>query len=392
MVLNFQRTAHSTISRRRANRSAITRRVSRLALALMFLLVPTHAFSTNVGGSQISLSKPLVLQWHFGTDDILNLTPAVYKDSVYLPLRSGNLVALSLLDGKIGWKTEVGGNISASPSADRRAVYVAAALGPSPAAPGAGTPSGTLRALGLQSGVTVWMLPLQSPLRGEIYASEDALFGCTEDGRILAVSKDDGRLLWSLKGEQAFTPGQAIGGGLLFTASEDGSIWALDPGTGKVAWRYRTGVKGTLAIAHDGGMLFVGSEDNVVYALSTTGGQLLWRHRTSGSIQSIVPTPRGVLVTSLDNFVYSLSTKRGKRNWKKRLTGRVAAPPAVSLDAALFAPLSGDECVVLDLKSGKKLNAVFVGDDNNTAATPLIAGRTLLLTTRKGLVAFSGTS
>ena len=47
---------------------------------------------------------------------------------------------------------------------------------------------------------------------------------------------------------------------------------------------------------------------------------------------------------------------------------------------------------MLDLRTGRKLNAVFVGDDNNTSAAPLIAGQTLLLTTRHGLVALGGPS
>jgi hypothetical protein len=71
------------------------------------------------------------------------------------------------------------------------------------------------------------------------------------------------------------------------------------------------------------------------------------------------------------------------------MNGRVTAPPVADMEAALFAPLSGEECVVLELKTGKRLNAVYVGEDNNTSAAPLIDGDTLFLITRKGLLAFT---
>lgn len=365
---------------------------SKVVLALALMLIPLQAFSTITGGSQITLSKPLVVKWRYQTDDILNLTPAVYKDSIYLPLTAGNVVSLGLLGGEIAWRAEIGGEISASPSADQRAVYVASEHVAPSEGDGKERREGKLRALGLQSGVTLWMLPLPSPVSGDMGANETTLFGRTEDGRLLAVNKEDGRLLWSQKGASPFAPGHVLASGRLFAATADGHVLALEQQTGKEVWRLQTGGKNVRVAAVDGQTLYLGSDDNFVFAVSAADGQLLWRYRTAGSIQAIAPTPKGVLVTSQDNFVYSLSAKRGKRNWKRQLAGRVAAPPAVSDDAALFAPLAGDECVVLDLKTGKKLNAVFVGDDNNTSAAPLIAGKTLLLTTRKGLVALGGSS
>jgi hypothetical protein len=64
----------------------------------------------------------------------------------------------------------------------------------------------------------------------------------------------------------------------------------------------------------------------------------------------------------------------------------------VTEDGVLLAPLSGEECVVLAPRDGRKLNSINVGEDNNTGASPVFSGRLLLLTTRKGLFAYSGTN
>ncbi|HEX6182505.1 MAG TPA: hypothetical protein VFZ44_01250, partial [Pyrinomonadaceae bacterium] len=74
---------------------------------------------------------------------------------------------------------------------------------------------------------------------------------------------------------------------------------------------------------------------------------------------------------------------------KRQLAGRVAAPPLVLNGSVLVAPLVGDECVVLNLEDGKKINSIYVGEDNNTEAAPLLTADTLLLTTREGILALS---
>jgi hypothetical protein len=108
-------------------------------------------------------------------------------------------------------------------------------------------------------------------------------------------------------------------------------------------------------------------------------------------VQSVTPAGRCLLVTSLDNFAYCLSPRKGYRVWKRQLPGRVAAQPLVTEDGILLAPLSGEECVVLAPRDGRKLNSINVGEDNNTGASPVLIGRLLLVTTRKGLFAYSGT-
>jgi hypothetical protein len=45
--------------------------------------------------------------------------------------------------------------------------------------------------------------------------------------------------------------------------------------------------------------------------------------------------------------------------------------------------------VIINLEDGKKTNSVYVGEDNNTEAAPLLSANFLLLTTREGLLALS---
>lgn len=360
-----------------------------LLVCLSGLLTPSLPAYT---AEQISFfSQPFTISWQYSTEQTVSLTPAVEGDIVYLPLTVGDIVSLRVADGSLLWKTDTGGEFSAAPVADERGVYVASELG------GVSTSqnpraTGALRALGRNSGITLWMRTLQSPIRGALVFDRNVLFGGASDGRVYAVRKDTGEILWMTQHDARFSSQPVIHGGRLFIGSEEGTLLCLDVKSGKALWRYRTrgALRGPVAVAD--GSVFFGSADNNVYALRESDGRQRWRARTGAEVQAVAHTSKGLVVASLDNFVYFLSLRRGERIWKRQLAGRIAAQPLTVEEGALFNPLAGDACVVLNLNDGKQLNSLPIGEDNNTAASPVMSGTMLLVTTRRGLVAFSGTT
>ena len=109
-------------------------------------------------------------------------------------------------------------------------------------------------------------------------------------------------------------------------------------------------------------------------------------------MQAVDHAGHGILATSLDNFVYLLSPRRGELIWKRQLAGRIAAMPLIDSQSALFAPLGGDACIVLSLRDGKQLNTIPVGEAGNTSASPMITDKLLLVSTRRGLIAFTAST
>lgn len=365
------------------------RAAARLSACLLLALLCVTLQPLCAGAqTQLSLSRPLRVKWKYETQATANLTPALDQENVYLPLTAGDVVSLRVADGVLNWRAETGGDISASPIADARGVYIASETH-NPTSTFVPRTTGALRALGRNSGVTLWMRTLQSPLRGALSANERLIFAGSGDGSVYAFEKDSGASAWVLKHSAPFFSHPLAHEGRLYIGGEDGTLFALDQGTGRVLWRYRTrgALRGAIAVLRQ--TVFAGSADRHVYALDARDGRLLWRARTGASVQAVIPTPKGLVVTSLDNFVYFLSVNRGGRIWKRQLAGRVAAQPLTVDEGALFAPLAGDECVILDLRDGKKVNSLVVGEDNNTAASPVANGSLLLLTTRQGLFAFS---
>ena len=350
-------------------------------LLCVFSLVCGSVFTADDRDKEPLLSQPLTVRWRYESNVTLNLTPAYDNERIYLPLAGGTLVALKASDGQLFWRSEIGGELSASPVADETAVYVASEI---TATNGS---SGALRALGREGGVTQWMTPLVKPLRGSLAISGIKLFAGGSDGRAYAFDKRTGGVLWSIPFSSAFNGQPVSNSGRVYFGSEDGNLLALDESTGRVLWRYRTKgpVRGPVAVSDN--TVFFGSGDGYVYAVSGDKGRLRWRKRTGAGVEAVTLAGEAVLAASLDNFAYLLDLK-GTQLWKKQLPGRIAAQPLTVQQTALFTPLSSSAAVVLGLKDGKQVNTLPTGEELTSSAAPIIVGDAVIVTTEHGLLAF----
>ncbi|HET6851377.1 MAG TPA: PQQ-binding-like beta-propeller repeat protein, partial [Pyrinomonadaceae bacterium] len=180
-------------------------------IAVFLLLMATPAFA----GADVLLSQPLTIRWRYESSVTLNLTPACDSERIYLPLAGGAIVALKAKDGQLYWRSEMGGELSASPVADENAIYVASETVGQPNAT-----AGALRALGREGGVTQWMTPLVRPLRGALTISGGKLFAGGSDGRAYAFDKRTGGVLWSIPFALQFSSQPVVKDSRVYLGSE----------------------------------------------------------------------------------------------------------------------------------------------------------------------------
>jgi outer membrane protein assembly factor BamB len=361
-------------------------------LAIAALLPPGLAQTSDKPNAhskpadRVDFAQPLTIAWRYESNFTLNLTPACDEERIYLPLAGGKIVSLMGASGELNWRSEMGGELSASPVADQRGVYVASETGQSES--GTRRATGAVRALGREGGVTQWMRTLAMPLKGGLALGNGKLFGGGSDGKIYAFDSTNGEARWSYDYGAPFNSQPVISGSQVYFGSEDGNLLALDEASGKLLWHYKT--KGAIrgAVANGNDVVYFGSGDGYVYALNATSGRLIWRKRTGAGVEAVVRANEELLVASLDNFVYKFSLA-GARLWKRRLTGRISSQPLVTQHAALFMPFSSSAGVVLELRDGKQINLLPTGEEIATSAAPIAVGEVVLLTTEHGLLAFA---
>jgi eukaryotic-like serine/threonine-protein kinase len=355
-------------------------------LVCVFSLACASVFPLIKKDEEPLLVQPLTVRWRYESNVTLNLTPAFDNERIYLPLAGGIIVALKARDGQLHWRSELGGELSASPVADETAIYVASEITPTSGEQRG--QSGALRALGREGGVTRWVTALGKSLRGALTISDTKIFAGGSDGRAYAFDKRTGGVFWSVPFTSPFNGQPVLKDGRVYFGSEDGTLLALEEATGRVLWRYRTkgAVRGPVAVAEN--TVFFGSGDGYVYAVSTDKGRLKWRKRTGAGVEAVTLAGDTILAASLDNFAYLLNFK-GTQLWKKQLPGRISAQPLTVQEAALFTPLSSSAAVVLGLKDGKQVNTLPTGEELTSSAAPIIVGDAVIVTTEHGLLAFA---
>ena len=365
--------------------------VAAIFAVLFASLIPCSSQSLTTSavtpdGISVDLTRPLTLSWRYDSSLTLNLTPAYDDERIYLPLSGGTIVSLKANSGQLIWRSEMGGELSASPTADQRGVYVASETGKPET--GKRRAMGALRALGREGGVTLWMRTLAMPLRGALTLANGKLFGGGSDGKVYAFKSSNGEAIWSFDYSAEFNSQPVVSSSRVYIGSEDGNLIALDEATGKLLWKYRTrgAVRGPVANGND--IVYFGSGDGYVYAVNATSGRLMWRNRTGAGVQAVARENDELLVASLDNFVYKYSLT-GRRSWKRRLPGRIFSQPFVTQGRALFMPFSSSAGIVLELRDGRQVNLLPVGEEITTAASPIASGQVVLLTTEHGLLAFT---
>ncbi len=381
------------MTRHSATTSSGPLKTFRLISILLLLLTCLSSGSAQVLSStkaaRVALAQPLTLRWRYDSTQTLNLTPAFDEASIFVPLSAGMMVSLRASDGRLRWRAEIGGELSASPVADEHRVYVASEiLGAEQTRTNRRRATGTLRALGSEGGVTQWMRTLANPLRGSLTLKGGKIFAGGADGKFYAFDAATGVGRWSFEHSAPFNGQSVVADARVYVGSEDGSLQALDESSGKLLWRYRSkgAVRGPVAVADDS--VFFGSGDGYVYALNSTNGKLRWKTRTGAGVQAVVRVENSLLVASLDNFVY-LYSLGGSKVWKRQLPGRISSQPFTTIDGALFTPLSSSAAVVLGLVDGRPVNSLPTDEEMGRSASPIAVGDAVFLTTQSGLLAFA---
>ncbi|MCC6004911.1 MAG: PQQ-binding-like beta-propeller repeat protein [Thermofilum sp.] len=140
-------------------------------------------------------------------------------------------------------------------------------------------------ALSVDDGKVLWSFTLDSPIASDSIAFSSYFYFGSSNGVVYAVSKD-GREVWHAKlgGGVETTP--AVAFGRVYVGAGDGSLYVLNASNGKLLWKYTTGGPIVASpIVSLNGIVYVGSTDGRIYALDAKNGELVWSDDTGASIE-----------------------------------------------------------------------------------------------------------
>ncbi|WP_323847083.1 outer membrane protein assembly factor BamB [Microbulbifer magnicolonia] len=233
----------------------------------------------------------------------------------------GRVVALDLNDGSELWKYQVSGEVVSAPAVGSGVVVVQTVDGKlvgldatsgeerwshstvlpvltlrgtaAPVISGgnviAGLDNGKLIALDARDGVPRWEQRVAIPqgsaelervvdIDGAPVVRGDLVFAASYQGRVVALSRDDGRGLWAR--DASTNHSVAVGAGNVYLSDASGSVYAYNVGNGQIVWSNDELLRRALSgPAYFGDVVVVGDLEGYLHALDPATGNFVGRKR-----------------------------------------------------------------------------------------------------------------
>jgi outer membrane protein assembly factor BamB len=266
-------------------------------------------------------------------------------DLVLVASRKGEVVALDKGSGKEQWRANVASEVLAPPAAAAGVVVVQ-------------TVDGRLTGLAAATGQRLWSVERSEPalsLRGTatpVIVSDVLLTGFAS-GKLAAVGLRDGRVLWEIPVAQPQGRSEIerlidvdvpvlVAGSTLLAAAYQGKIVAVSLESGRLLWSRELSTYS--ALAADGANVYVSDARGQVYALDLTSGATVWKQDKLLGRRPGAPAVVGnaVAVGDFDGYVH----------WLARDDGRFLARERAARAALLNAPLADGATLYVSAQNG----------------------------------------
>ncbi|WP_193165204.1 outer membrane protein assembly factor BamB [Microbulbifer hainanensis] len=265
----------------------------------------------------------------------------------------GRVIALNLDNGEEVWNHQVSGEVVAAPAVGSGRVVVQ-------------TVDGKLIGLDASTGEERWnhstVLPLLT-LRGNAapIISGGVVFAGLDNGKVIALDATDGIGRWDQR--VAIPQGSAeldrvvdidgspvVRGELVFAASYQGRVAALSRDDGRGLWARDASTNHSVAVG--AGNVYLSDASGSVYAYNVGNGQIVWSNNELLRRQLSAPAYFGdtVIVGDLDGYLHVLDPATGHFIGRKRIDSDPIRIPLLVDGDLLFAVSDDGELVALRLQ------------------------------------------
>ena len=267
----------------------------------------------------------------------------VIDNSVVFGCYDGTLTKLNAQDGQIQWRWKLDSSIHATPEID----LVGKRLFINTEQWNDGSPFGHLLALDWSTGRVLWRYahPWWPPGSPVFSAQAGTVAATCNDQSVVAVSADDGRLLWRKATRGLIRGKPAVHTELLFLATEEGWLQCLDLRTGEPRWEVRYGRGAMHQFLHvRGDSVFTMDERWHLVAFDVHTGNIVWMSRLR-SAGNWCPVSCGafLVVLSREGHLAVFDPERRIKVWEGKVGIGSRQPPAIGrCGAEMLLAVAGD--------------------------------------------------
>ena len=317
--------------------------------------------------------------------------PIVANGKIYTLDAYGKLSAIDLASGNVLWQVRVaskekqsevfGGGIAYS----NNKLFVTVGYN-------------EVLALSANNGGLIWLYKTESPIRATPTASEDKVFVQTVNNQTIALD-NTGKLLWKHSGlsETAGILGSAgptVDKDIVVVAYTSGELYALRAENGRVLWTDNlstlknigalsklSNIRGLPVI--ENGLLIAISHAQKLVAIDMRSGMRVWQ-KEIGGVETPIISGDFIYVINNNNDIIALEKLTGKIKWINPLNTTeedketIWTGPILSNNQLIMGSSTG-KIITLDALTGAVIKTVEASD--NISVAPIIVDNTLLVLT-----------
>lgn len=332
--------------------------------------------------------KQVHAAWTFVSDANVISTPAVSNGLVIFGNQRGEVVALSLRNGKKKWSFATQGSVFSSPASQDDKVVL-------------GSGDGYVYCLQSATGKLLWKTKTGAAVLGCPVIVQDTVFIGGSDHRFHALSIKNGSVLWQfagLNGPVVSTP--LVYENKIIFGAWDRNLYALERSSGNLLWTWNNGSSvinfspaSCIPVVHNGAV-FVVAPDRYISAVDAVTGTTLWRNNEATVRESIGISNDGKWIygkTMQDTIVaYAASREPQHPAWKLHAGFGYEHVPSMLIEkegqvffgtrsGVVYAIDSAQQKVIWAYKiDNSMINTVRVLDKNNLVVATMDGKVTLL--------------
>jgi outer membrane protein assembly factor BamB len=253
-------------------------------------------------------------QWRYNSDANIISTPAVSDGMVIAGNQNGNMVSLSLKDGKTAWTFQTGAAIFCSPATSKGMVVF-------------GSADSSIYCLSVRTGKLIWKTKTAAAVLGCPLIVDNSVYIGASDHCFRKLDLASGKIDWvfnGLDGPVVSTP--VIYKEDVIFGAWDRNLYSLNKNTGQLHWKWNNGSTvrnyspaACIPAVHDG-VVYVVAPDRYISAINTEDGTTLWRNNDATIRESMGISNDGnwIYGKTMQDTVVAYATSREKQfaSWK----------------------------------------------------------------------------
>lgn len=251
--------------------------------------------------------------WRINTGERLSGGVGLGENLLFLGTAKGYVIAYDFA-GKLLWKSKVSSQVLSAPKVDYNVLVVRCE-------------DSRIYGLNVADGSRKWVYERATPtltLRSSAGVTLDggAAYAGFAGGKLIALRVEDGKVIWEASVAQPkgateieriadITSLPVVDGSLVYAVAYQGKVAAVDRLTGRIAWS--RDISSYTGLSADGAKVFVSHAVSSIYALDYSTGKTFWRQGDLKQRRISAPLPIGNLIAvgDVEGYLHFLNREDG---------------------------------------------------------------------------------